>query len=854
MAGANPQRTSWVAEEVRGDLKPQWFHVLEPYIPNKVQVIIANDIIYLSTSKGVYAYGAANGEQLWVYPTDMPLGNSPTVVDNVLYVGGFDHNIHAIQAAPDLSDLPTRKDSQGNLVKINDQVFWTYEAEAGFDTNPLVVNDMVYVGNRDSYMYALYAQTYPDVAKRGKLAWKYKTGGPIHYSATYKDAADNKIYFAAGDMHGYALDAQTGALVWKTEKLPSGGFYSWWMALAGDYVVFPGVRPYRQSARPQVKTGDYYTIIEPTFTQTFGPEQADKTRDAKAVMQEFEQKPHLRNYYVFSTVTGKEFTLDSNNNGIPEYMPVKGLGTHSGSKAPAIVAPDNTIYAGNAYSYDGYAAGVAGWQVGDTYITTPSGGYEFNEPIGYAGGGNLIYVNLCCSRSAGAFDRLTGKNYWYFHYDLATQIPGYNEATTGVSEANAVTVYGGSNGQYGYHGDQNPPIPYKGKIYMHRDNALIAFSPGATPKELVKSYAVDVPLQSVAIDGVDLKASLDAEVQKILEAGHLKPGFFMGGGLAGLWASGYSDNFQDYFHYSIDTIQTLTLAYPHVSTDLQPQLRQYIDAEMQNFPPWEVHHIGWDSGASREYFDYPPEVSADMPDLGKANFRNFGFKGWGEGSDTQFPPYVYYGLWKYAAQFGEAKELFDNCDRRLPPVPSDAILAQYPFAHNGWIAGLWGYLELEKLAGYPESSRVRSDLNRLLELRAANFDKDTPWGPDTHEWHNSLNIARNFLYLTPELADYLRQRIPDKLQVALAEYQHDTPYWFVTNYEATYNELTLHHLYDYNALYAANAMILEKPQEALVNYLDVPAFARGDLFYIQNLVLALEAPATSKASTSLSQR
>jgi hypothetical protein len=55
----------------------------------------------------------------------------------------------------------------------------------------------------------------------------------------------------------------------------------------------------------------------------------------------------------------------------------------------------------------------------------------------------------------------------------------------------------------------------------------------------------------------------------------------------------------------------------------------------------------------------------------------------------------------------------------------------------------------------------------------------------------------------------------------------------------------LHQLYDYSALFQAKAYILKEPREVLLKYLDVPAFGRGDLFYIQNLVVALETPYSS---------
>jgi hypothetical protein len=49
-------------------------------------------------------------------------------------------------------------------------------------------------------------------------------------------------------------------------------------------------------------------------------------------------------------------------------------------------------------------------------------------------------------------------------------------------------------------------------------------------------------------------------------------------------------------------------------------------------------------------------------------------------------------------------------------------------------------------------------------------------------------------------------------------------------------------LYDVRGMFGAKAMILKQSRDELVKYLDAPGFARGDLFYIQNLVSAIEAP------------
>jgi hypothetical protein len=52
MAGANPERTSWVSEEVSGNLSVEWYRPIEAYIGAKVQLIAANNMIYVSTARG----------------------------------------------------------------------------------------------------------------------------------------------------------------------------------------------------------------------------------------------------------------------------------------------------------------------------------------------------------------------------------------------------------------------------------------------------------------------------------------------------------------------------------------------------------------------------------------------------------------------------------------------------------------------------------------------------------------------------------------------------------------------------------------------------------------------------------
>ena len=62
MAGANPQRTSWTAEEISPDrFEVAWYRPIEAYIPQNVQVIAANGLLYIDRCGGLYSLDAATG-------------------------------------------------------------------------------------------------------------------------------------------------------------------------------------------------------------------------------------------------------------------------------------------------------------------------------------------------------------------------------------------------------------------------------------------------------------------------------------------------------------------------------------------------------------------------------------------------------------------------------------------------------------------------------------------------------------------------------------------------------------------------------------------------------------------------
>jgi outer membrane protein assembly factor BamB len=843
MAGANPQRTSWTSEEVRGALRPEWYRVIDAYIPAKVQIVAANNTLFVSTANGLYALDAQTGAQKWIYATDLPLGNSPTIANGVAYVGGFDHKLHAV-------DINTG------------QKLWTFDgAAAGYDTNPVVVNGMVYLGNRDGNFYAIYANDNP---RRGQLAWKFQTGAPIHFSAAYKNGV---IYFASEAGYAYALNTVTGAQIWKSARLPVTGFHSWWPVIytnpqtQRDVVVFVGSENYRlvppgpTSDLQNLDAEDYF-FMTPLYNNEIGRRDASGRLDASATAGYLEKYPWRRTYFVLDADTGVEQTYDLNQDGQTDYAPISWWGARSGQRFPPVVGGDGLIYQANVYwvqpSTYATRGHITGWYMGTKYIKTPahSGTQASDEPVAYSAGGNVIYWNLCCDRTGGAFDVTSGQSWSYYSYNLDSLANGYNIRTTGVYESNAVEVYGDSqsnsgwngepagwNGVYGYHGDQNPPIPYRGRVYMHRGNAIIAWSAAGGAHQLPHLPIQSVRTQPATVDAAGLQQILESEVQKIVDAGHLRPGFGIHGAFGLISRSSAGDNLADYFHDTADTLQALAAAYPYLSTSLQASVKTYLQSEYTNYSPCVYTHDGW-AGASREWTDLPPDVESAAANM-QPTTNSPSYPGW------NWPPQTFYALWKYAQIVGNASTIFNRCKSLLTAPPSQATLLQFPEAHNAWIAGYVGYIELAKLAGNTtEANNKQATLNSLLSSRAANLAQtiNNPWGPDAHNYGQTLSVARNFMYLTPELGDYLAGHAGSTATSAINLYVSLAPYWFVTKFEASYAESIVQPLYDYAALFAAKAMIEHTSQAELARYLDVPAFARGDLFYIQNLVLALQAP------------
>ena len=843
MVAANPERTSWTPEEVSGALRVEWYRPIEAYISQNVQIIASNGLIFISTARGLYALNPTTGDTVWRFDTELPLGNSPTVHNGILYVGGYDRKLHALNA-------------------VTGAHLWSYDgAKAGYDTNPLVIDNKVVLGNRDGYMYAIGVHGSPN---QGLLLWKFKADGPIHLSASYKNGV---IFFAANDNHAYAISVSNGALIWKSAKLPGDGYQSYWPVIYQDKVIFAAASGYKQGTPGigSVKNSSgegYGKIFDLERDEIFPnlpdgsligapvPNQGDWAHgrtvlDGSRISQYLEAKPWRRVLIVLNLSNGSEYTYDADTDSLPEYIPVTMWGTYSGNRYPPIIGPDDVLYVSNIYQKYTIPQGrVMGWKIGTPYLSQLGAQGAVDEPQAISAGGYRIYRSICCDRVGDSYNILPGGSvdqYWTYGKPLFEIAPGYDQMWWVVDPTSPERLqgnYGTVNGIYHSHGDQNPIIPYKNRLYIHRGNAIIAFGSGPSLGLRPLLAVNSVQDMSASVTRNEVVVLLEDEITRIVDAGHLRIGYYDSGQFQ-------YPQLADYFDNPGDTLYTLAIAYPHLSSHLQQRVLNYLQDEFNAFfDPTAYSSIGWSSGTPRDSVLLPPEVEADVANLGAVLQPNLRWT-W------RYPQINFYSLWKYAELIPhDASRAYILAKSKIQvPVPATATtdyFMQKPYELNGYIGGYVGFLNLQDFvqASTTDSilrSQVTNELNRLLQLRANIFTKDTYWIDQRYHFR-SLNLSRNFIMLVPELGEYLRQHVLSEVEEAIDEYNDTGPYWFVSRYNAVVNEGVQQHLYDYNSLFLAKAYILKESSEELTKYLDVPAFERGDLLYIQNLVAAIEAP------------
>ncbi len=162
--------------------------------------LIVSDTLYL-TSLDHRLYALADRSKVWEFKAGGALAGTPAYADGVLYVGGFDSNVYAVDARTGQS---------------------RWEASAGVDNwvwgTPAVATGTVYVDSLGGKVYAFDAAS-------GKAKWPHpiEVGGPVRGGPVL---AGDRLYVGAYDGKLYALDPADGHELWSKETAPSAHIYT----------------------------------------------------------------------------------------------------------------------------------------------------------------------------------------------------------------------------------------------------------------------------------------------------------------------------------------------------------------------------------------------------------------------------------------------------------------------------------------------------------------------------------------------------------------------------------------------------------------------------------------------------
>ena len=125
---------------------------------------------------------------LWVFGCEDEIRGSPTFHKGVLYVGCYDNNLYALDAA--------------------DGTFkWKFATDGGVVSQPIIQDTKVIVGSEDGRLYALSTRS-------GKLVWTYYTQGPVRSSPRI---AEGHVFVGSDDAFLHAVNIQSARQAWKVD-------------------------------------------------------------------------------------------------------------------------------------------------------------------------------------------------------------------------------------------------------------------------------------------------------------------------------------------------------------------------------------------------------------------------------------------------------------------------------------------------------------------------------------------------------------------------------------------------------------------------------------------------------------
>lgn len=206
-----------------------WVFRAEDYIRSTPTV--QDQLVYVgSDDNHLYAVDAATGEMAWDFQTEGNVSAAPVLDDDRLYVGSWDGHVYALSASsgeeewrfntggwvagtPVMADgrlyVPSASGVLYALAPDDGRDHWRYQTAGALLAAPAIADGVVVFGSTDNYIYALDATS-------GDYMWRYRTDGDVSSTPVMSDGI---AYVTSTDGSVYALAASGGQLRWRLMRV-----------------------------------------------------------------------------------------------------------------------------------------------------------------------------------------------------------------------------------------------------------------------------------------------------------------------------------------------------------------------------------------------------------------------------------------------------------------------------------------------------------------------------------------------------------------------------------------------------------------------------------------------------------
>ncbi|MCS7177797.1 MAG: PQQ-binding-like beta-propeller repeat protein [Anaerolineae bacterium] len=875
----DPQRTNYSPQQVNPPYCYIWKWYEVPFA-SRAQPVVVSGRLFIGGMDGVlYARNASTGASLWTFPGDgSPIRHSAGVMSDTVVFSTHAGNTFALNAADGVLRWQRYTGPSATAPLMDPSRGWVYVASTNGTLTALRLSD-------------------------GAVMWQHQSDAPI--LTTPALSRDGSLVFAGNEaIYAFAVDANTGALRWKT-RLYGQSLSERYPVVLSDTVIYRS-----QSLYPQ----PYLLAEGDEVMDQAGPVNPDWDADWNAI-QPFitaylAANPHKQTLFVLDTKTGITrgvapvlYTFGDSDVTAPPvvragasytvylaYRPRQGIQTTGGSvhvssrydaeiglmrtdNLSRIVGLRTADYPQSRYSAEfrltsdepailtmgGNILLVDNWErLGGISLTTPISGQLIHI-------GHVSNVWPECGGGPGSSCGPEGPNP-FFPLSGNPADPAYPfpppRSGEGVSRGGAVVannmiywrVLGAGLAGIGTRPGPACPPPL---VYTR----TLPPPPTPTPPVVTTSRPLTdyVTLDlTTPVDNPppDLVARLRDEVRVLVSLTPYPMPYVLQRGQTNtaVWphnASNTSEvasiSFFGYgnavWHDSGELLLTLAMAYPYLDPALQVSVTQYVSSVVALYPPWEGMPWG-------NYSDWmknsAPREYYPVPEDIRQNLNNW--------PPVAASPISLYAVWLWAKNTGDWSVVRDNWAglTQLYQERLDELTYYADFA------GPIGYARMARqLFGSTSPTYTQAVSVAVAALQAGRVI--TPyidyarsitqhWAPrdEQPEWGNFYGWHLPVFYgLTPEIGLYLREQTNGLAaeHVIWSEGPNGMRWWFLTRAGLHAEEgesAFLHPLYAWSH-FLAHAYILGDNRETLRRYLDRP-WGRGDLYSIQKIVATIQAP------------